>query len=221
MAAARPFVKICCIASIEEARLAAKHCASAIGLVGPMPSGPGPISVELAKAIAGSAPESVEIFLLTEESTAEAIAAHVRRVGPTAVQIVREIAHAEYPRLRRLLRDIAIVQVIHVEDGSAVERARHYARFADRLLLDSGRPSAPVAELGGTGRTHDWSVSRKIAETVRCPVYLAGGLNPLNAAEALRQAKPAGLDVCSGLRTDGKLDEAKLAAFMGAARGAA
>ena len=215
------FVKICCIASPEEARMAAAAGASAIGLVGPMPSGPGPISDARAAEIASTAPADVEIFLLTQEAAAASIAAHVRRVNPTAVQIVREIATAEYPMLRRLLRDITIVQVIHVDGEAAVQRAITYARLADRLLLDSGRPSAAVAELGGTGRAHDWNVSRAICAAVPCPVYLAGGLNPANAADAVRHVQPAGLDACSGLRTDGHLDHSKLAAFMRACRAGA
>jgi phosphoribosylanthranilate isomerase len=120
----------------------------------------------------------------------------------------------EYPALRRALPGVRLVQVIHVEDDGAVALARDYARLADALLLDSGRPSA--AEFGGTGRAHDWSVSRRIVEAVEKPVFLAGGLNAGNVAEAVRQVRPFGVDLCSGVRTDGALDAAKLAAFTAA-----
>ena len=201
------------MASVEEMRLAVRHGASAIGLVGPMPSGPGQISDRLSAEIARETPQGVESFLLTQESSAEAIAAHASRVGPDVVQIVREIDSGEYEMLRALLPDVMLVQVIHVEDETAIERAKIYAKFADRLLLDSGRPNAAVAELGGTGRPHDWNVSRKIVAAATCPVYLAGGLNPGNARAAFDHATPFALDVCGGLRTNGALDEAKLAAF--------
>jgi phosphoribosylanthranilate isomerase len=84
----------------------------------------------------------------------------------------------------------------------------------DALLFDSGNPSLAVKELGGTGRVHDWSISRRIREQVNVPVFLAGGLNAGNAAEAARQVRPFGLDICSGVRTDGRLDESKLRAFV-------
>jgi phosphoribosylanthranilate isomerase len=90
----------------------------------------------------------------------------------------------------------------------------------DALLLDSGNQSLPVKELGGTGRTHDWSVSRRIVEAAPVPVYLAGGLTPDNVGEAVRRVRPFGVDVCSGVRSGGRLDEARLAAFAAAVRAA-
>jgi phosphoribosylanthranilate isomerase len=84
----------------------------------------------------------------------------------------------------------------------------------DALLLDSGNPSLATKELGGTGRAHDWAVSRRIRDAVGVPVYLAGGLNPQNVRKAIAQVQPFGVDVCSGLRTDGRLDAVKLEEFM-------
>jgi phosphoribosylanthranilate isomerase len=83
----------------------------------------------------------------------------------------------------------------------------------DALLLDSGNPMLAVKEFGGTGRTHDWDISRRIVEAVGCPVFLAGGLTATNVAEAYATVRPYGLDACSGLRTDGRLDEEKLTAY--------
>jgi phosphoribosylanthranilate isomerase len=109
-----------------------------------------------------------------------------------------------------------ILQVAHVEDASALAFARAAARTADALLLDSGRPAAAVPELGGTGRAHDWKISREIVAATSKPVFLAGGLTPENVAEAIRAVRPHGVDICSGVRTDGALDAAKLSAFMAA-----
>ena len=110
------------------------------------------------------------------------------------------------------------MQVIHVSGPETAAEARRVAQLADALLLDSGDPSLPVKELGGTGRTHDWDVSGEIAATVPVPVWLAGGLNASNAATAISRVDPYGVDLCSGVRTADRLDEMKLETFMKAAR---
>lgn len=208
-----PHLKICCIASIDEMQLAIAHGAGAIGLVARMPSGPGPMPDALIAEIAARTPKGIHTFLLTCETQPDAIVDHVLRCGTTTVQLVDAVDPAAYPALRRAAPHLRIVQVIHIQDESSLDEARRAAAVADVLLLDSGRPSAKVKELGGTGRTHDWAISRRIVEMVDRPVYLAGGLNPANAAEAIRRVGPYGLDLCSGVRTDGRLDPAKLAAL--------
>ena len=210
------FVKVCCIADLDEARLAIAAGASAIGLVSAMPSGPGPIAEDEITRIAAGVPRPTETFLLTALVEAEAIADQHRRCGTTAVQLVDRVEDPELRRLRRLLPDTRIVQVIHVTGPESVDEARAAAPLVDTLLLDSGNPRLAVKELGGTGRVHDWEHSRKIRDTVSVPVLLAGGLHPGNARAALQQVEPAGLDVCSGLRLNGRLDAGLLRAFFGA-----
>ena len=210
------FVKVCCIADLEEARLAVSAGASAIGLVSAMPSGPGPIPESLIAKIAANTPAPTETFLLTALTEADAIAEQHGRCGTTAVQLVDQVAESELRRLRRLLPAVRLVQVIHVLGEESVEEACAAAPLVDTILLDSGNPSLAVRELGGTGRVHDWNHSRRICEAVSIPVLLAGGLHPGNARAALEQVRPAGLDVCSRLRTDGKLDSGKLRAFFSA-----
>ena len=209
-----PFVKVCCIADLDEARLAIDAGASALGLVSAMPSGPGPIPEEDIAQIAGRVPRPIETFLLTALVDAEAIAAQQRRCGTTAVQLVDAVADPELRRLRRLLPGTRLVQVIHVTGPESLDEARAAAPLVDTLLLDSGNPRLAVKELGGTGRVHDWSTSRRICESVSVPVLLAGGLNPGNAREALERVQPAGLDVCSGLRLNGRLDAVRLRDFF-------
>lgn len=211
-----PFVKVCCIADLDEARLAIGAGASAIGLVSAMPSGPGPIPEETITAIAAAVPYPTETFLLTCLTDAEAIAEQQRRCGTTAVQLVDAVAEAELRLLRRLLPTTRLVQVIHVAGPEAVDEARAAAPLVDTLLLDSGNPRLAVKELGGTGRVHDWDTSRRIVESVGVPVLLAGGLNPGNAREAFERVLPAGLDVCSGLRPNGRLDADRLRGFFAA-----
>ena len=190
--------------------------ADAIGLVSAMPSGPGVIGEDLIAAIAAAAPPALETFLLTSEVEPAAIAAQQRRCGVNTIQLCDALDAGAYPALREALPGIALVQVIHVRDESAIAEAVDIAPLVDGLLLDSGNPTARVKELGGTGRVHDWALSRRIVTEAPCPVFLAGGLNADNVAEAIRHVRPYGVDLCTGVRTDGALVAAKLAAYMGA-----
>jgi phosphoribosylanthranilate isomerase len=210
-------IKICCIQSEAEARLAIARGADALGLVGIMPSGPGPIEDELIAAIAARVPPPVATFLLTSETEAEAIIDHARRCRTNTLQLVDRVATEVYPRLRQALPGIKLVQVIHVRGEEAFAEAVAAAAHADALLLDSGRPHAPIKVLGGTGRVHDWAVSRRIVEAVPCPVFLAGGLRADNVGAAIAIVRPFGVDVCTGVRRpDYSLDPPKLEAFVAA-----
>lgn len=210
----RTRVKICCITNPDAAALAIRHGADALGLVGPMPSGTGIIALETARQLAARVPPPVATFLLSCATTAEVLVAEARQVAPTALQIVDTVEPEVYAVLRRELPALKIVQVVHVTGEETVEQALAVAPKVDLLLLDSGIPTAPVRILGGTGRTHDWSISRRIVEVSPVPVFLAGGLTPENVTEAIRTVRPFGVDLCTGLRTAGELDPVKLAAFM-------
>lgn len=215
----KPRIKICCISSIEEAALAVRYGANALGLVSEMPSGPGVITDDLAREIAASVPPAVASFLLTSRQMAVRIIEQQRFVRANTLQIVDTLTHGTYQDLRDALPGIALVQVIHVQTEEAVEEALRVAAEVDAILLDSGNQRLAVKELGGTGRTHDWTVSRRIVERVGKPVFLAGGLKPENVREAIEHVKPFGIDVCSGVRTGGRLDERKLSDFFEQAKG--
>ena len=203
-------IKICCISSIEEAKLAVKYGASAVGLVSEMPSGPGVISEDLITEIARKVPPGVASFLLTSEQDVASIIKQQNRCGTNTVQIVDKLVKGSHKDLKEALPGIAIVQVIHVGGEESAEEAVEIAESADAILLDSGNQKLEVKELGGTGRTHDWSISKKIVEAVDVPVYLAGGLKSDNIRDAINEVNRFGLDICSGVRTNGKLDENKL-----------
>ena len=211
----RPRVKICCIGSLDEAWMAINHGASAIGLVSEMPSGPGVIPESLIAEIAARVPPPVATFLLTSALDAELIIEQQQRTRVSAVQIVDRLESGAYRVLRRAMPGVSLIQVIHVVGPESVDEAIGVARYVDAILLDSGNQSLPVKELGGTGRRHDWNLSRRIRESIDVPIFLAGGLRPDNVAEAIRSVGPFGLDVCSGVRSDGKLDAVKLEAFFG------
>ena len=207
-------VKICCIASVEEAALAVAAGAHAVGLVSEMPSGPGVIDESLIAEIAAAVEPPTETFLLTSLTDPEAIVAQHGRCGTTTIQLVDRLDDGARAGLRAALPGVKLVQVVHVAGGESVAEAMAVAHAVDAILLDSGRPDAAERTLGGTGDTHDWTVSRRIVEACPVPVWLAGGLGPDNVADAIAAVRPFGVDLCSGVRTDDRLDEAKLQRFM-------
>ena len=214
-----PRVKVCCISSPDEARQAIELGAAALGLVGPMPSGPGIITDAQIAAIARQVPPPIATFLLTSETDAARIIARQRRVNTTTIQLVDALQTDQYALIREALPAIRLVQVIHVIDETSVAEALQVAPHVDALLLDSGNPKLAIKELGGTGRVHNWGLSRRIRDgvaalSVPVPVFLAGGLTAANVQQAIEVVQPFGLDLCSGVRTNGRLDQSKLRAFM-------
>jgi phosphoribosylanthranilate isomerase len=207
-------IKICCISSIFEALIAIELGADAIGLVGRMPSGPGPISDELIKQIAQVVPPPIATFLLTSETSASEIIKHHYRTNTNTIQIVDLLSDGTYSQIKEALPYVKIVQVIHVIDSKSVDLAIKLSESVDALLLDSGNPNLKIKELGGTGRVHNWKLSRQIRDNSKCPIFLAGGLNPDNVKQAIEEVRPYAIDICSGVRTNGALDKNKLSAFM-------
>ena len=214
----RTRIKICCIASAEEAQLAIRAGADALGFVATRPPSLGTIPDTRIAQIASIIPPPVAAFLLTSEQSAEAISGHIRQTRPAAVQILRHIDPTESARLTELEPQVRRVQVIHVEGPAVLDLIPRYMPHVHAFLLDSGRPHAATPVFGGTGRPHDWAVSAEFVKASRLPVFLAGGLSAANAEEAIRQVRPFGLDLCSGVRTEGRLDVEKLAAFVAAVR---
>ena len=213
-------IKICCIASQDEAEMALEAGADALGFVSAMPSGPGVISDDRITEIIEWVGSRAATVLLTSRQTAGGIDVQIRESRPSVEQIVDELPDDEMASLRAMHPEVALMPVVHVRDERSVREAAHYAASTDAILLDSGNPFAAVKELGGTGRVHDWQLSRSICETAGVPVFVAGGLRVENVAAAVRTARPFGIDVCSGVRTNGALDGDVLARFIAAARSA-
>ena len=212
----RPRVKVCCIKSLEEAQLAVRYGAAALGLVSSMPSGPGVIEDDAIARLAAAVPPPVARFLLTSRQDVRAIVEQQRRTRVDTLLICDRLVDGTYAELRAAVPDVRIVQVIHVTGPESVDEAVLVAPEVDALLLDSGDQRLEIKQLGGTGRRHDWALSLRIREAVDVPLFLAGGLNAWNAARAIQDVGPFALDICSGVRTDGALDEAKLSSFMAA-----
>jgi phosphoribosylanthranilate isomerase len=213
-----PRVKICCIGSVDEAALAVECGASALGLVSQMPSGPGVIDDELIARIVASVPPAIGTFLLTSRQRVDDIIQQQLFCRTNTIQICDHLTQGTHRDLKEALPGISVVQVVHVTGPESVEEAAHMAEHADAILLDSGNQKLAVKELGGTGRTHDWALSRAIRERIDIPLFLAGGLTPENVGRAIDEVAPFAVDVCSGVRTDGKLDANKLRRFVTAVR---
>ncbi|MEM6454595.1 MAG: phosphoribosylanthranilate isomerase [Acidobacteriota bacterium] len=209
-------IKVCCIADTDEAARAIAAGVDAIGLVSAMPSGPGVIDEATIANVARTTPPGVASFLLTRETAVASIVAQQRRCGAGVVQLCGGLDDpAALARLHREAPGIAFVPVVHVDGMAAFDEARRYVDAGARaLLIDSGSKKGAVPRLGGTGEIHDWRITRRIRDDAGAPIYLAGGLNPANVADAIRAVRPFGVDVCSGLRVDGRLDDGRLGAFV-------
>lgn len=210
----RTRIKICCISSLPEAKMAIHHGADALGLVGEMPGGPGPIPDWLISEIVKTIHPPVASFLLTSKQSSEEIIYHVKRVDTNTVQLVDELTAGTYEDIRTALPHLKIVQVIHVIDDKSIEDAIRLSSSVDALLLDSGDPRASLKTLGGTGNVHNWEISKEIVQATDVPVFLAGGLHAGNVRQAIEKVQPFGVDICSGVRTEGKLDPNKLESFV-------
>ena len=164
--------------------------------------------------IAAAIPPGVASFLLTSKQDVKSIVEQQRRLRTNTIQLVDRLVEGTYKELKEALPGISVIQVIHVCGDESVEEAVSVSKDVDGILLDSGNQSLEIKELGGTGRTHNWEISKKIVESVNVPVFLAGGLNANNVKEAVRAVNPFGVDLCSGVRKNGNLDEKKLADFF-------
>jgi phosphoribosylanthranilate isomerase len=205
---------------MDEAMTAVRLGADALGFVSYMPRGPGVIDEVLIRTIAKRVPPPIATFLLTSHQDTDAIIDQQRWCRVNTLQLVNTLPEGSHAKLRKALPGVSLVQVLHVRDYGVIEEARTIEHAVDGILLDSGNPDLAVKELGGTGRVHNWEISRRLIETSTVPVFLAGGITKQNAAEAITATHPFGLDLCSGVRTDEQLDTDKLAAFMEAVHAA-
>ncbi len=209
-------VKICCIQDRAELDLAIAGGADIVGLVSRMPSGWGPIPDDDIAGLVRATPPGVTSCLLSSRADADALIEQQRHVRANAIQIVDAFPLDGYERVREACPGVTLLQAVHVGDDSAIAAAERVAPFVDGIILDTGSPHGATKVLGGTGQTHDWSISARIVKAVDTPVFLAGGLKPHNVAEAIRTVRPWGIDLCTGVRSGDNmaLDPAKLRAFM-------
>jgi phosphoribosylanthranilate isomerase len=214
------FVKVCGIRTWEEAGAALGCGATALGfLVGLTHRAEDGIGEAEARAIVRRLPADAETVLVTHLPDPEHVAALAASIGARTVQVHGEMALPDLRRLRALTPGgTRLLKAVHVTGEDAPRRALDHAGNADALVLDT----RTADRLGGTGQTHDWSVSARIVAAVApLPVYLAGGLRPENVVEAILRVRPAGVDVNSGVEdAGGHKDMPKMRAFVERARAA-
>ena len=197
---------------MAEAKLAVSNGAHAIGLVSQMHSGSGfMIDDDDISEIVTETPPPTSTVLLTSEDDLAKIIEHQRTTRANTLQLIGPILPESVLELREALPDVSLTRGVSVVDSTAIEEALSFSTVADALLLDS---KVAHCQGGGTGLTHDWSVSHRIVDASPLPVWLAGGLSPDNVAEAIQSVAPFGLDVCSGLRPNRSLDVTLLRRFI-------
>lgn len=210
-------IKVCCIGSEEEAKLAIEMGVSAIGLVGPNSRGDGVIPDRLARKIASVTPPGVASFLLSAETEVAMAMVHHRKILPAVLQLQNHLTEGTYGDLRTYIPGIRIAQVVKVKGAAAIKEAETVHKKVDALLLDC--EGSDLEEEGAPNLQEKWAICRKINDLSRVPVYLSGDLSPENVQEAIQTVQPFAVDVNRGVRTEGKLDAEKLAAFIKAVRG--
>jgi phosphoribosylanthranilate isomerase len=209
-------VKICGIKSIDEAWMAVDAGADAFGLiVGATHKTEDVLKPETAHYILKEAPPYISSVLVTHLTTAKEILAIYTKVPACHIQLQDNISIDEIDKLRKNLKHVKLIKAIHVVRKDAVDAAKYFAPNVDALLLDS----KTRFRIGGTGKVHDWNISRDIVESIEIPIILAGGLTPENVVEAIKKVRPFGVDVNTGVKfPDGTKNPQLIKDFVSRAR---
>ena len=212
-------VKICANKSIEEAKMSIDAGADIIGiLVGQEHTSNDFVDKYTAKEIADFAKGKCDISLVTHLTNAEDIIGLTNFIGNNVIQLHSDIEEIEVEKIKKELQNVKLVRLIHVSVDGEICTNYKKIKYADYYLLDSF--NLKTNQVGGTGLTHDWNKSRELIKILDKPTFLAGGLNPNNVADAIKQANPYGVDVSSGCKNDnGIKDKEKVKLFIKNAKG--
>ncbi len=223
----RTRIKICGNTRVEDAVMAARAGADAIGVIN-VANTTRYISLDEAKIIFRSLPPFVSkvVVVTLDGMSEEAVAERIELIEATGADCVQ--LHGAEPvelvaEIRKMVKKrITIIKKIGVGSGSnndkreCLEHAIAYENVVDAILLDTALGGG--SQIGGTGKKHDWSISRAIVEQLNKPVILAGGLNPDNVADAIAMVKPYAVDVSSGVERELRIkDEDRVKRFIEAA----
>ena len=204
-------IKVCGIQNANEALGAIEAGANSIGLLLGVPEYvEDKITPEIAKQILASVLEGIRTVMVTHLLKVNEIVDIAEYTGVSAIQVHNDLDTEGMKQLQQNLHNIELIKAIHVLDHSAVDQAKMYEPCSDMILLDTKTKD----RIGGTGKTHDWNISKEIVNKLNIPVILAGGLNPQNIKEAIIKVKPSGIDANSGLEhEDGLKDFEKIRLF--------
>jgi phosphoribosylanthranilate isomerase len=209
------YVKICGIRRAEDALIAAELGADAIGLLaGQRHNSPDFVSATIARDISRALPPSVEAVLVTHIKEIDELERLLQESEITTIQLHSEIALSPVESLRGRLPHLKIFKSVNIISADSVAYPEAFAQLVDGFVLDS--INVATGQIGGTGKTHDWSVSREIVMRYpEIPIILAGGLNSENVRSAIERVRPFGVDVNSGTKAaDGFKDPRKMEAFI-------
>jgi phosphoribosylanthranilate isomerase len=205
-------VKICGVRTVEDAVKCVAAGADAVGML--LAPSPRRIPAGLAREIVESLPPFVTPVIVMMPSAADEAVEAARTIRPGAIQLQGDEPPGMLADIKQAMPGIRLIKAVHVGGGREVEKARAYESVADAILLDTISPAR-----GGSGQTHDWSVSRGVVAAINKPVVLAGGLKPGNVAEAVRAVNPYAVDVSSGVEGEGRVkDMALIRTFIKNAR---
>ena len=207
-------VKICGIKKHEDAELAVLSGADAVGLlVGQVHTSNDFIDKDIARAIVESLPPFCSSVLVTHLTECDEICELAEYIGVSTIQLHGGSSPAQAKEIKQRLPYIKTYKSIHVTGPESVDNALAYRGVVDGILLDT--VNVTTGQVGGTGKTHDWSISSQIVRALDIPVIMAGGLNPENVKDAVAQVQPHGVDVNSGTQgPDGFKDPEKIKSFI-------
>lgn len=197
-------VKICGLRTLEHLQTVIEAGADLFGLVFYEPS-PRYISPRQARSLVETlsggktAPDAVGVFV---NKDVDFINGMVEQVGLNFVQLHGNESPEFCHQISR-----PVIKGLHIKGMDDLSKISTYKETSWRILLDT-----PTSKWGGTGITHDWSLARSIAQET--PVLLAGGLTPQNVGDAISEVHPWGVDVSSGVETNGNKDLGKIRAFI-------
>ena len=211
-------VKICANKSITDAQMSLSAGADIIGiLVGQVHASSDFVDKNKAKEIVDFVNKQKDTCLVTHLTKASEIIELTKYIGNSMIQLHSDIAEDEVQKIVEALPYIKLIRVIHVTSNGHILTNYQNMKYKDYYLLDSINPQ--TNQVGGTGLTHNWSVSRKLVQSLDKPVFLAGGLTPKNVQEAIKIVQPYGVDVNSGCKNElGQKDSKKVAEFVSNAK---
>jgi phosphoribosylanthranilate isomerase len=190
-------VKICGITNEEDALKASILGANYLGFLVEIDFAEDKVTRKQAKDIIRKLPLEVEPVFVTYLKKAKPIIEIAKEIKPSIIQLHNDISLEEIGKIRIKLPKIKLTKSISVIDENSIGEAKKYEKYVDFILLDtkSGKRK------GGTGKVHNWDISRKIVKSVNKKVFLAGGLNPDNVLEAIKKVKPYAVDTNSGVKS--------------------
>lgn len=211
-------VKICGNKRVEDALEAIRLGADAIGLlVGQEHVSRDFISPLAAASIAKQLPPFCAIALVTDITGVAEILQLVNFIGVNTLQLHGNSSPEDMKLIKKELPYLKIIKSLHIIDEASIGIGKKYIGVADAILLDSFNETKN--QIGGTGKTHNWNISRKIVDEYNTPIILAGGLSPDNVAEAIKFVRPYGVDVNTGTKGEnGFKDYKKMEMFIRRAR---